>query len=186
MFSPLVVHTTPEHDELKAIAADCITRHHSHHYLGFAATQWKLFRKEDPPRVKPLLYVYRVLLTGIHLMRTGHEGLPQNTSGGAGVSSNPSSALGRFALFLLRTAAAVCLCLAAGSSTVSAKLDVDALQEISALEDRRSLGVVEHARHEALVVGPTVCARFVEVDDVVAHDDRAHAGRASPDRPART
>lgn len=71
VFSPLIVHSTPEHDELKAIAADCITRHHSHHYLGFAATQWKLFRKEDPPRVKPLLYVYRVLLTGIHLMRTG-------------------------------------------------------------------------------------------------------------------
>lgn len=71
LLSPLVVHTTPEHEELKAIANDCITRHHAHHYLGFAATQWKLFRKEDPPRVKPLLYVYRVLLTGIHLMRTG-------------------------------------------------------------------------------------------------------------------
>lgn len=71
VFSPLVVHSTPEHEELKAIAADCITRHHAHHYLGFAATQWKLFRKEEPPRVKPLLYVYRVLLTGIHLMRTG-------------------------------------------------------------------------------------------------------------------
>ena len=71
LLSPLVVHAMPEHDELKAIAADCITRHHAHHYLGFAATQWKLFQKEDPPRVKPLLYVYRVLLTGIHLMRTG-------------------------------------------------------------------------------------------------------------------
>lgn len=71
VFSPLVVHTTPEHEELKQIAATCITRHHVHHYLGFAATQWKLFKKESPPRVKPLLYVYRVLLTGIHLMRTG-------------------------------------------------------------------------------------------------------------------
>jgi predicted nucleotidyltransferase len=30
-----------------------------------------LFEKERPRRVKPLLYVYRVLLTGIHLMRTG-------------------------------------------------------------------------------------------------------------------
>jgi predicted nucleotidyltransferase len=39
--------------------------------LGFADTQWKLFRKEEPPKVKPLLYVYRVLLTGIHLMQTG-------------------------------------------------------------------------------------------------------------------
>ena len=71
LLSPLIVYTTPEHEELKAIAADCITKHHAHHYLGFAATQWKLFQKESPPRVKPLLYVYRVLLTGIHLMRTG-------------------------------------------------------------------------------------------------------------------
>lgn len=71
VFSPLVVHTTPEHEELKQIAATCITRHHAHHYLGFAATQWKLFQKESPPRVKPLLYVYRVVLTGIHLMETG-------------------------------------------------------------------------------------------------------------------
>jgi predicted nucleotidyltransferase len=71
VLSPLVVHTTPEHEELKAIAPSCLTKHHAHHYLGFAATQWKLFQKEDPPLVKPLLYVYRVLLTGIHLMRTG-------------------------------------------------------------------------------------------------------------------
>jgi predicted nucleotidyltransferase len=71
LHSPLVLHTTPEHEELKSIAAGCITRHHAHHYLGFAATQWKLFEKESPRRVKPLLYVYRVLLTGIHLMRTG-------------------------------------------------------------------------------------------------------------------
>jgi hypothetical protein len=71
LLSPLIIHTTPEHDELKALAPACITRHHRHHYRGFAETQWALFRKESPPRVKPLLYVYRVLLTGIHLMRTG-------------------------------------------------------------------------------------------------------------------
>jgi predicted nucleotidyltransferase len=133
LFSPLIVHTTPEHAELKAICnprqvaptpsksgdgtsqtappgdperttavpspggegqgesgrivfppgtqilpsvlnsppTGVITRHHSHHYLGFAETQWRLFEKERPRRVKPLLYVYRVLLTGIHLMRTG-------------------------------------------------------------------------------------------------------------------
>src|SRR3954471_23475662 len=71
LYSPLIVHTTPEHEELKRIALGCITRHHAHHYFGFAETQWKLFEKEHPRRVKPLLYVYRVLLTGIHLMRTG-------------------------------------------------------------------------------------------------------------------
>lgn len=77
LFSPLIVQTTPEHAELKTIAVGgasrtgVITKHHSHHYFGFAETQWKLFLKESPRRVKPLLYVYRVLLTGIHLMRTG-------------------------------------------------------------------------------------------------------------------
>ena len=86
LYSPLIVHTTPEHDELKAVcafkpgtddsipfpdASGVITKHHSHHYFGFAETQWKLFLKGAPRRVKPLLYVYRVLLTGIHLMRTG-------------------------------------------------------------------------------------------------------------------
>src|SRR4029450_3643462 len=48
LFSPLVVHSTPAHPELKAIAARCITRHHSHHYYGFAETQWQLFDKERP------------------------------------------------------------------------------------------------------------------------------------------
>lgn len=71
LFSPLVVATTEAHEELKRIAERCITRHHHHHYRGFAHTQWRLFAKEQPRRVKPLLYVYRVLLTGIHLMRTG-------------------------------------------------------------------------------------------------------------------
>lgn len=68
VLSPLVVQTSPEHARLRELAVVCVTKHH---YLGFAATQWKLFAKEEPPRVKPLLYVYRVLLTGIHLMRTG-------------------------------------------------------------------------------------------------------------------
>jgi len=77
LYSPLIVQTTPEHEELKAICGTglkhpgVVTKHHSHHYFGFAETQWKLFMKESPRRVKPLLYVYRVLLTGIHLMRTG-------------------------------------------------------------------------------------------------------------------
>ena len=71
LYSPLIVQTTQEHDELKSIARGCITRNHSYHYFGFAETQWKLFQQESPRRVKPLLYVYRVLLTGIWLMRTG-------------------------------------------------------------------------------------------------------------------
>lgn len=71
LYSPLVVHSTDEFLELREIGKRCITRHHSHHYNGFARTQWRLLQKQQPPKIKPLLYVYRVLLTGIYLMRTG-------------------------------------------------------------------------------------------------------------------
>lgn len=71
VFSPLVVHTSPEHAELRAIARQCITRSHVKHYQGFTESQWRLFARERPRRIKPLLYVFRVLLTGIHLLRTG-------------------------------------------------------------------------------------------------------------------
>lgn len=71
LYSPLIVKTTPEHEFLKEIAAKCITRNHYYHYLGFAKSQWELLLKENEYRVKPLLYVYRVLLTGIYLMNRG-------------------------------------------------------------------------------------------------------------------
>ena len=71
VLSPLVVLTTRAHEELATLALGCVTRGHSRHYLGFAESQWRLFLKEEPHRIKPLLYVFRVLLTGIHLMRTG-------------------------------------------------------------------------------------------------------------------
>lgn len=71
LYSPLVVLTSPEHEELKEIGKKCITRHHWHHYSGFARTEWRLFEKENLRRVKPLLYIFRVLLTGIYLMQTG-------------------------------------------------------------------------------------------------------------------
>ncbi len=69
LLSPIVLRTTEAHRELIELSRQCLTRFHAHHYLGFAQTQWKLFAKEERPRVKPLLYTYRVLLTGIHLMR---------------------------------------------------------------------------------------------------------------------
>lgn len=69
LHAPLVVRTSAAHEELQAIARRCVTRHHAYHYLGFARSQWELFEKQR--RVKPLLYVYRVLLTGIHMVRTG-------------------------------------------------------------------------------------------------------------------
>ena len=71
LFSPLVVHTTPQHDELKTIASRCITSRHAQYYLSLAETQWNQFCNAVPTKVEPLLHVYRLLLTGIHLMRTG-------------------------------------------------------------------------------------------------------------------
>jgi len=70
LLSPLVVVTTGVHAELKTLAGGLITRHHAHHYLGFAAGQEKLFTTTG--QLKPALYTLRVLLTGTHLMRTGH------------------------------------------------------------------------------------------------------------------
>ncbi len=71
IYSPLVVVTSPEHEDLKVLAMRCVTRYYAYHYLGFANSQIKLYRKENPHRTKPLLYIYRVILTGLHLMRTG-------------------------------------------------------------------------------------------------------------------
>ncbi|SNR90460.1 nucleotidyltransferase domain-containing protein [Actinomadura mexicana] len=69
VMSPLVVATSPVHAELKSLVPGLVTSNHAHHYLGFARSQWKLF--EQSHELKPLLYTFRVLLTGVHLMRTG-------------------------------------------------------------------------------------------------------------------
>ncbi|MFC4612987.1 DNA polymerase beta superfamily protein [Streptomyces maoxianensis] len=69
LLSPLVVHTSDAHAELTALAPGVLTSHHAHHYRGFANTQWRLFEKTG--ELKPLLYTFRALLTGIHLMRSG-------------------------------------------------------------------------------------------------------------------
>ena len=71
VFSPIVVMGQEFLDELRPLAERCITRHHYHHYRGFYATQRKLIAKDEPKRAKPLLYAYRVLMTGIHLLMTG-------------------------------------------------------------------------------------------------------------------
>ncbi len=69
LLSPLVVVTGDLHARLTELAPGLITRHHAHHYLGFAATQERLFDRTG--ELKPALYTLRVLLTGRHLMRTG-------------------------------------------------------------------------------------------------------------------
>ncbi|WP_428261117.1 nucleotidyltransferase domain-containing protein [Haliangium sp.] len=70
LFSPLVVVSTPAHEELMELGKGCVTRPTVRHYLGFARGRRKRLA-EPEPTVKHLLYAYRVLLTGIHMMQTG-------------------------------------------------------------------------------------------------------------------
>ena len=70
LFSPLVVHGGSWLDELRAIGKGCVIRHLYHHYDGFASNQRELLDGGDET-VKRLLYCYRVLLTGIHVLRDG-------------------------------------------------------------------------------------------------------------------
>jgi len=71
LYSPLVVQGGAAFEELRVLARGAITRHVYHHYAGFARNKLREFEAAAPRRVKTLLYVYRVLLTGIHLLRTG-------------------------------------------------------------------------------------------------------------------
>lgn len=70
LFSPLVVVSTPAHEELLELGKGCITKPTARHYQGFARGRRKRLAEPDPT-VKHLLYAYRVLLTGIHLMQSG-------------------------------------------------------------------------------------------------------------------
>jgi len=71
VFSPLVVVGGADLDELRDIARGCITRGLYHYYCGFFANQLRLLEREEEKRVKTLLYVFRVLLTGIHALKSG-------------------------------------------------------------------------------------------------------------------
>jgi predicted nucleotidyltransferase len=71
IFSPLLLQTSPQHEELKALVPKLLTVHHAHHYIGFSRRKWSEFFDQPPHQLKALLYTYRTLLTGIHLMETG-------------------------------------------------------------------------------------------------------------------
>lgn len=71
IFSPIVIFPGERLDQLRSIAKRCITSHHSLHYKGFGYGEWTKFVKNPTKTVKRILYVLRVLMTGIHLMRTG-------------------------------------------------------------------------------------------------------------------
>jgi predicted nucleotidyltransferase len=69
--SPLVVRTTPVHQELLRLVPSVLTRNHYHHYRGFYHTERREYDRSQPRSVKKLLYAYRVLMTGCVLLREG-------------------------------------------------------------------------------------------------------------------
>jgi len=71
IFSPLIVHDGGELNEIRELARGAMTRHVVHHYKGFFRTQEKLALKDAAPTVKTVLYLFRVVMTGLHLLRTG-------------------------------------------------------------------------------------------------------------------
>jgi len=70
LYSPLVITGGPWMEELRALGQGCIIRQLHHHYAGFAVNQRRLLDSGDET-VKRLLYCYRVLLSGIHVLRAG-------------------------------------------------------------------------------------------------------------------
>ncbi len=68
LYSPLVVIASPVLDELRTLAQGCITKRLALHYRGMAYNQQRRMKINE---LKKLLHMYRCLLMGIHLMRTG-------------------------------------------------------------------------------------------------------------------
>ena len=70
--SPLVVRTLPVHEELAALARAGLSKKLYHHYAGFARGEWRDYQKVGVGKtVKRLLYLHRVLMTGIVLLTEG-------------------------------------------------------------------------------------------------------------------
>ena len=72
ILSPLVVSTSPAHAELQALARESLSKRLYFHYAGFAKGEWRDYQKPGVGKtVKRLLYLHRVLMTGIVLLTEG-------------------------------------------------------------------------------------------------------------------
>lgn len=70
LYSPLVVHGGSWLDELRELGKSCIVRPVYYHYRGFFHNQQKQIMA-GLVTAKAVLYAYRVLLSGIHVLKTG-------------------------------------------------------------------------------------------------------------------
>jgi hypothetical protein len=71
IFSPLVVVETPVLGELRQLSRQCLTRGLYHHYQTRIYSVAQEYRRDGARLVKQLLALYRLAMTGIHLMRHG-------------------------------------------------------------------------------------------------------------------
>ncbi len=72
ILSLLVVLTSPAHTELQALAKESLSKRLYFHYAGFAKGEWRDYQKPGVGKtVKRLLYLHRVLMTGILLLTEG-------------------------------------------------------------------------------------------------------------------
>jgi predicted nucleotidyltransferase len=71
LFSPHVVTGGPELEELRDIASTMLSQQLFVHYRSFFHGQLKFFLAQRDRHGRHLLYLYRVALTGIHLMEHG-------------------------------------------------------------------------------------------------------------------
>jgi uncharacterized protein len=69
--SPLIVRTSPVHEELLRLVPGLLTRNHYYHYRGFYRGERREYEGPKKGSVKRLLYCYRVLMTGCVLLREG-------------------------------------------------------------------------------------------------------------------
>jgi uncharacterized protein len=71
ILSPYQLVKSEELERLGELARGALSRSFHGHYRGFFGGVQREFDKADVKRAKPLLYCYRVALTGVHLLRTG-------------------------------------------------------------------------------------------------------------------
>ncbi len=70
IFSPCQLQPSPWLAELQELARDSLSRRCYDHYSGFFRGICRDHARAPVPRVKRLLYAYRVALTGLHLLKT--------------------------------------------------------------------------------------------------------------------
>ena len=71
ILSPLMVESFVGFEEFQQLSCNAMTRGVVRHYQGFLSRQIKIVKETPDVQAKSVLYLFRVALTGIHLLRTG-------------------------------------------------------------------------------------------------------------------